>query len=355
MKLLVMYSSSRRHANSEILAERVIQDLPATRLFLTDHQILPIEDMRHTEEGFGFVDDDYDQIIHQVLDHEILLFSAPIYWYGMPARMKLFFDRWSQSLRDQRFAFKSEMSKKRAYVVLTGGDAPRLKGLPLIQQFQYIFDFVGMEFAGFLIGDGNRPGEILSDQRALLEASALNAALRQQLGGVGMVRQVGSLATEAGQALPAIRLPATTGELVNLQEAAQHQHLVLFGYPGDREGLRYPELAGCTAEACSFRDRIGAFREQGALLFGMSLQSSERQRLFVEREHLPFAMLSDAQEELTRALGLPIWVSEQGERYLARTTVVVAKGGRVAQLFPDVQVEGHIAEVLACLEGLNRE
>jgi hypothetical protein len=93
--------------------------------------------------------------------------------------MKNYFDRWSQVMRDRRYAFKDAMPKKVAYAVITGGDTARIQGLPLVQQFQYICDFVGMPFKGYLIGRGGRPGDVLLDQRALAEAATMNEQLRQ--------------------------------------------------------------------------------------------------------------------------------------------------------------------------------
>nr|WP_268476320.1 beta-L-arabinofuranosidase domain-containing protein [Bacillus atrophaeus] len=59
------------------------------------------------------------------------------------------------------------------YVITVGGDEPTRKGLPLIQQFEYIFDFIGISFGGYVLGEGNRPGDILHDQHALSAASQL--------------------------------------------------------------------------------------------------------------------------------------------------------------------------------------
>ena len=180
MRTLVLYGSSRRNGNSDTLTNLIVKDLACTRIYLSDVQIKPIIDQRHSEAGFAPVVDDYDQITEAVLAHDLLVFGAPIYWYGMPAQMKLFFDRWSQNLRDKRYQFKASLAQKQAYVVLTGGDNPRVKGLPLIQQFQYIFGFVGMEFGGYIIGQGDRPQTILQDSRALAEAEALNRILREK-------------------------------------------------------------------------------------------------------------------------------------------------------------------------------
>jgi multimeric flavodoxin WrbA len=182
LKLLVLFGSSRKNGNTEILTDRLTNGIDCTRIYLADKRILPIDDRRHDPAGFPNVDDDYDDIVEQVLSHDVLIFSTPLYWYGMSGPMKNFVDRWSQSLRDKRFDFKSAMRQKRAYVVVVGGDQPRFKGLPLIQQFQYIFDFMQIEFCGFIIGEGNRPGDIMQDQRALSEADVLNQNLKDRLG-----------------------------------------------------------------------------------------------------------------------------------------------------------------------------
>lgn len=178
MKILALYGSSRPNGNSEKLAETAFEGLEVTHVYLRDRNIKPIVDQRHEEGGFQPVDDDYDVTVEQVLEHDILIFITPLYWYGMSGLMKNFVDRWSQSLRDTRYRFKEEMGKKTAYVIVTGGDNPRIKALPLIQQFQYICDFMDMKFAGYLIGKGSQPDDILQDQQALAQAAMLSEQLR---------------------------------------------------------------------------------------------------------------------------------------------------------------------------------
>ena len=56
----------------------------------------------------------------------------------------------------------------------------------------------------------------------------------------------------------------------------------------------------------SFRDHFAALKRLGvAQLFGLSTQDLDYQREAVERLHLPFAILSDVDLKLTRALKLP--------------------------------------------------
>ncbi|WP_340673604.1 flavodoxin family protein [Brevibacillus agri] len=181
MNILVLHGSSRDGGNTEQLTNLALEGIEHTSIRLREKNILPIHDQRHAEGGFTTVADDYDEVTEAVLAHDFLIFATPIYWYGMSGHMKNYVDRWSQSLRDKRYAFKESLGQKQAYVIATGGDQPRLKGLPLIQQFQYVFSFVEMPYAGYIIGEGNKPGDVLADARAVAEAQQLNAWLKARL------------------------------------------------------------------------------------------------------------------------------------------------------------------------------
>jgi len=176
MNIAVLYASSRRNGNSERLAKALIEGMDVDEIFLTDYRIEPIIDYRHTEPG-PYPEDDYRKLLDRVLKQDILIFATPIYWYGMPGRLKLFIDRWSQSLRENRKDFLAKMAGKRAYVLAVGEDDPHVKGQPLIQQFQYIFDFVGINFAGYVIGRGNRPEDIEQDEEALSAVRDIRAQI----------------------------------------------------------------------------------------------------------------------------------------------------------------------------------
>ncbi|WP_409304889.1 flavodoxin family protein [Peribacillus sp. SCS-155] len=178
MKVLAFLGSTRKNGNSEYLAKKIVEGTDHTIVYLSDKHIQPIVDMRHTEEGFSPVNDDYEELVKLMEEHDVLLFATPLYWYGMSGPMKNYFDRWSQYLRDQRFNFKEELAKKKAYVVITGGSSAKITGLPLVQQFQFIFEFVNMEFADYIIGAGVKPGEIVNDKAALDKAESWNKQFR---------------------------------------------------------------------------------------------------------------------------------------------------------------------------------
>jgi len=178
MKIAVLYGGTRDQGNTELLTEKAIHNLDVEKIYLKDHTIVPLVDQRHSEGGFQEINDGYNSIIDRIRDAEVLIFATPIYWYSMSGTMKLFIDRWSQTLRDSEYPdFKDTMSSKEAYVIAVGGDNPYIKGLPLIQQFQYIFDFMGISFAGYVIGEGNKPGDIMEDSEALFAAEQIQKAL----------------------------------------------------------------------------------------------------------------------------------------------------------------------------------
>ncbi len=182
MSIAVIYGSTRENGNTEWLTELAINDLPVEKIYLREYNILPIKDERHTKAGFQEVTDQYNIIIDKVLKHDILIFATPIYWYSMSGTMKLFIDRWSQTLRDKdRPAFREELAKKSAYVIAVGGDKPTIKALPMIQQFQYICDFFNMAFESYIIGKASKPGEIPNDSKAIAAAREMNASLKNKL------------------------------------------------------------------------------------------------------------------------------------------------------------------------------
>src|SRR5438270_6038865 len=120
-----------------------------------------------------------------------------------------------------------------------------------------------------------------------------------------------------GAALPDLALAASDGSEVNL--ARLKGRTVVYIYPRTgRPGQPLPEgwdgipgARGCTPQSCGFRDHFAELKRLGvAQLYGLSTQSTEYQREAVERLHLPFAILSDADLKLTGALNLPTFTVE---------------------------------------------
>ncbi|WP_249869422.1 flavodoxin family protein [Oceanobacillus saliphilus] len=174
MKIIVFHGSTRVNGNTEYLTYQAVPKEKGTHIYLRDYNVRPIIDQRHDETGFAVIKDDLKGLIDQMLSHDVIVFSTPIYWYSMSGPMKIFIDRWSQILRDSSYThFREELSKKKVYLVAVGGDTPTIKGLPLVQQFNYICQFYNMAFGGYVIGKASKPGEIMNDKAALKQAAML--------------------------------------------------------------------------------------------------------------------------------------------------------------------------------------
>lgn len=179
MSIAVIYGSTRQNGNTEYLTKFAIDGLEVEQIYLRDYKIEPIDDRRHSESGFSDVNDDYNGLVERMMKHDTFIFATPIYWYSMTGIMKNFIDRWSHTMRDEKFpGFKNQLGTKKAYVIAVGGDNPHVKGLPLIQQFNYIFQFMGMSFEGYVLGKASRPGDISEDFRAISAATELNRKIK---------------------------------------------------------------------------------------------------------------------------------------------------------------------------------
>lgn len=152
-----------------------------------------------------------------------------------------------------------------------------------------------------------------------------------------------------------LSLPSTAGTDINLNQPGT---LVLYIYP--RTGKPgeplppgwddIPGARGCTPESCSFRDLNRDFEKAGAQVHGLSAQSLEDQHEFAERVNLPYAILSDPQLELAKALDLPTF--ETAGMTLYKRLTLVACDGRIERVFyPVFPPDRHATDVLTWLEG----
>lgn len=159
----------------------------------------------------------------------------------------------------------------------------------------------------------------------------------------------------AGMRLPDLALPATDGSAVNLGRLAGRT--VVYAYPRTGEpGKPSPEgwdaipgARGCTPQSCGFRDHFAELERLGvAQLYGLSTQSTDYQREVAERLHLPFAILSDAELRLTKAMNLPTFAVD-GMTLLKRMAWVIDDGVVTKAFYPVFPPDKNAEEVVAWL------
>ena len=143
-----------------------------------------------------------------------------------------------------------------------------------------------------------------------------------------------------GARLPDIALAATDGSSVSLSRLTGRTVVYIYprtGRPGQATPTGWdgiPGARGCTPQSCGFRDHFADLKRLGvAHLFGLSTQTTTYQREAAERLHLPFAILSDEQLALTRALNLPTF-SVDGMTLIRRMAWVVDDGVITKLFYP---------------------
>ena len=160
----------------------------------------------------------------------------------------------------------------------------------------------------------------------------------------------------AGARLPALALAATDGAQVDLSALAGRTVVYVYprtGRPGQASPSGWdgiPGARGCTPQSCGFRDHFAELKRLGvAQLFGLSTQDTDYQREAVERLHLPFAILSDADLKLTRALDLPTFAVD-GMTLIRRMAWVIDDGIITRVFYPVFPPDKNAADVVSWIQ-----
>jgi len=91
----------------------------------------------------------------------------------------------------------------------------------------------------------------------------------------------------------------------------------------------------------------------GAVVLGISADSSEKQKKFQDKYDLPYTLLADTDKKICQAFGVIKDKNMYGKivKGIARTTFVIGPDGKIRHIFNNVKAEGHAEEVLAYLKG----
>ena len=141
-----------------------------------------------------------------------------------------------------------------------------------------------------------------------------------------------------GAGVPDVSAPAQDGKTVKLR-ALKGKPVVLYFYPKD-------DTPSCTIEAKGIRDQYAELNKL-AVVLGVSTDSSESHKAFADKFNLPFQLLDDSSHALVTAFGVPV-----NSGHAKRVTFVIDGAGKVRKVFPNVNPDGHAAELIEALKAL---
>ena len=147
---------------------------------------------------------------------------------------------------------------------------------------------------------------------------------------------------EIGTKAPEFTLSDKDGNTVSLSDFTGKK-VVLYFYPKDN-------TSGCTAEACSLRDRYQELQGAGYEVVGVSKDSAASHVKFKEKHSLPFPLIADIDKTLLEAMGAWGEKTMYGKKTMGtiRTTFIINEEGIIEQIFSGKQVntKEHAAQIL---------
>lgn len=147
-----------------------------------------------------------------------------------------------------------------------------------------------------------------------------------------------------GTKAPDFTLQDKDGNSVSLSDFAGKK-VVLYFYPRDN-------TAGCTRQACAYRDRYPDFTGRDVAVIGISKDSVKSHGNFAAKHELPFILLSDP--ELQAIQAYDVWKEKKlygkVSMGVVRSTCVIDENGVVVYSKEKVKPDEDAANVLAFLD-----
>lgn len=121
------------------------------------------------------------------------------------------------------------------------------------------------------------------------------------------------------------------------------ERVVLVFYPKDN-------TPGCTTQGCAMRDDWSQLQGK-AQVFGVSIDSIKSHVKFIEKQQLPYALLSDEDKAIVESYG--VWVEKKmyGKCYMGteRSTFVIGADGKIEAVLEKVKPAKHLEQLLEVL------
>ena len=151
---------------------------------------------------------------------------------------------------------------------------------------------------------------------------------------------------DKGIEAPDFELPRDGGGTIKLSDL-RGKPVVLFFYPKD-------DTSGCTAEAIDFSALRPEFEKLGAVVIGMSPDTTKSHDKFKAKHELTVDLVSDSEKKTLEKYGVWVEKSMYGRKYMGveRSTFLIDKDGRIADVWRKVKVPGHAEAVLKAVEAL---
>src|SRR5690606_29779141 len=135
-KPLVIVASARRNSDTGAFVRAVFDRAEIEKIDLLDHEIAPYKYDHNYPVTDGFL-----AIAAQCLQHDVIVFATPVYWYAMSGQLKIFFDRLTDLTETHKPIGKALLGKRIA-VLAIGTDPTAPQGFEI--PFKLTAKYFGM-------------------------------------------------------------------------------------------------------------------------------------------------------------------------------------------------------------------
>ena len=147
---------------------------------------------------------------------------------------------------------------------------------------------------------------------------------------------------KAGDKMPSFEVMDQDGKMVKSEDfIGKGKKTIIYFYPKDH-------TSGCTAEACSFRDKYAELAAAGYNVVGVSKDSAKSHTGFRAKYGLPFRLLADTTTEMLRSFGA--WGEKKmyGKTTLGtlRRTFIFDENGILERIIEKVDTKNAAGQIL---------
>ena len=181
IKLCAVFGSPRRKGNTSLLLKKAIEGArdagaEVTEIVLRDKKLSPcLEIYGCRDTGKCVINDDFHEIVDQMLESNGLMLASPIFFYSVSAHTKILIDRcqslWMKKYHIEKADRKNWIPKRKGLFISLGAtNGKKLFDGPLLT-VRYFFDVLDMELHKSLLYRGiDLEGEIMDHPGYLEEA-----------------------------------------------------------------------------------------------------------------------------------------------------------------------------------------
>lgn len=152
MKTVAIIGSPRKEGNCDILVNELVEKLEGEKdiYFLQDLDINYCIACQKCQEGDCIADDDINEIVDEMREADLFIFSSPIYYGQMSAQAKTLIDRFYQISQNPDKTLKGT----KVVQIYTQADPSNSYGDYIDSMKTMPFGYMGMEVVGTVIARG---------------------------------------------------------------------------------------------------------------------------------------------------------------------------------------------------------